>query len=61
MKLGAAALAALVGVAPAPQARALVAYTHTSVTVPSTTAGVPQDLPTELYKPEGNGRNRHHA
>jgi dienelactone hydrolase len=55
MKLGAIALAALLGVALTPEARALVAYTHSSVAVPSTTDGVPQDLPTELYKPDGNG------
>jgi len=55
MRLGAIALAALLGAVAAPEARALVAYTHASVTVPSTTDGVPQDVPTELYKPEGDG------
>jgi dienelactone hydrolase len=49
------ALAALFGTAASPEARALVAYAHSSVTVASTTGGVPQDLPTELYKPEGAG------
>jgi dienelactone hydrolase len=48
-------LAVLFGVLETPEARALLAYTHVSVSVPSTTDGVPQDLPTELYKPEGNG------
>jgi len=49
------ALAALIGGVAAPEARALVAYTHMSVAVPSTTDGAPQDLPTELYKPAGDG------
>jgi dienelactone hydrolase len=48
---GAIVLAALLGVA-APGAEA---YTHDAVSVPSTTNGVPQDLPAELYKPDGNG------
>jgi dienelactone hydrolase len=51
--LGVIALAALLGTVAG--ARAALAYTHDSVTVTSTTDGVPQDLPTELYKPEGNG------
>jgi dienelactone hydrolase len=55
MRFGAIALAALLGAVAAPEARALVAYTHDSVTVPSTTNGIPQDLPAELYKPEGTG------
>ena len=50
--LGVIALAALLGAVAAPAARA---YTHESVSVPSTTDGVPQDLPTELYKPDGDG------
>ena len=50
--LGAIALAALLGAVTAPAASA---YTHDAVTVPSTTDGVPQDLPTELYKPDGAG------
>jgi dienelactone hydrolase len=45
-------LAALFATVTAPEARA---YSHVSVSVPSTTDGVPQDLPTELYKPEGDG------
>jgi dienelactone hydrolase len=45
-------LAVLVAVFTAPEARA---YSHISVSVPSTTDGVPQDLPTELYRPEGAG------
>ena len=45
-------LAALFAAVTAPQAQA---YSHASVSVPSTTDGVPQDLPTELYKPEGDG------
>ncbi|HXR88254.1 MAG TPA: dienelactone hydrolase family protein [Stellaceae bacterium] len=49
------ALTALLGAVTAPEARALMVYTHESVMVPSTTDGVPQDLPTELYKPEGAG------
>lgn len=53
--MGAIALAVLLGAGAAPEARALGAYTHSSVAVPSTTAGVPQDLPTELYKPDGAG------
>ena len=50
--LGAIALVALLGAVwtPAP-----LAYTHDSVTVTSSTDGVPQDLPTELYRPEGDG------
>ena len=51
-KLGAIALAALLGIVAAPEARA---YSHDSVTVQSTTDGVPQDLPAELYKPDGAG------
>ena len=46
------ALAALFAVASPPEARA---YTHTAVTVTSTTDGVSQDLPAELYKPDGDG------
>ena len=53
--LGAIASAALVGVVAAPEARALLAYTHASITVASTTDGVPQDLPTELFRPAGDG------
>src|SRR6185437_1328247 len=53
--LWAIALTALLGAVTAPEARALMVYTHESVMVPSTTDGVPQDLPTELYKPEGAG------
>jgi len=49
------ALAALLGTLAPPEARALLAYTHDRVAVASTTDGVPQDLPTELYKPEGDG------
>jgi dienelactone hydrolase len=55
MRYGAIALAILVGVVAAPEARALLAYTHAAVTVPSTTDGVPQDVPTELYRPAGDG------
>jgi hypothetical protein len=46
------ALAVLLSIVAAPEARA---YSHDSVTVQSTTDGVPQDLPTELYKPDGAG------
>jgi dienelactone hydrolase len=53
--LGAIALAALLGTVAAPEARALVAYSHDVVTVASTTGGIPQDLPAQLYKPEGGG------
>jgi dienelactone hydrolase len=53
--LGAIALAALLGTIAAPEARALVAYPHSAVTVTSATDGVPQDLPTQLYKPDGDG------
>ena len=53
--LGAIALAALLGAVAAPEARALVAYSHDVVTVASTTDGIPQDLPAQLYKPEGDG------
>ena len=52
MRIGAIILAALLGAVTAPQAWA---YTHTSVTVSGTTDGVPQDLPTELYRPDGDG------
>jgi dienelactone hydrolase len=55
MRHRAIALAMLVGVVAAPEARALVAYSHASVAVASTTDGLPQDLPTEIYKPEGDG------
>jgi dienelactone hydrolase len=53
--LSAIAVAALLGTIAAPEAPALTAYSHTTVTVTSTTGGVPQDLPTELYKPDGAG------
>lgn len=55
MRFGAIALAALLGAIAASEAHALLAYTHSAVSVPSTTDGVPQDLPTQLYKPEGDG------
>ncbi|HEY1503038.1 MAG TPA: dienelactone hydrolase family protein [Stellaceae bacterium] len=48
-------MAVLLSAVTAPAARASVAYTHAAVTVTSTTDGVPQDLPTELYKPAGDG------
>ncbi|HWE72274.1 MAG TPA: dienelactone hydrolase family protein [Stellaceae bacterium] len=53
--LAAIALAVSLGTVAPPEAHALLAYTHASVTVTSTTDGVPQDLPTELYKPDGEG------
>jgi dienelactone hydrolase len=55
MRFGVLALAALLGAVAAPEARAAVAYTRDSVTVPSTTNGIPQDLPAALYKPAGDG------
>ena len=55
MRHGAIALAIFVGIVTAPEARALVAYSHASATVASTTDGLPQDLPTEIYKPDGDG------
>jgi dienelactone hydrolase len=53
MRFGVIALAALLGAVASPAAS--TAYTHASVTVASTTDGIPQDLPTELYKPDGDG------
>jgi dienelactone hydrolase len=50
-----AALAALCLAAGAFAARADTAYGSQSVTVRSTTAGTPQDLPATLLKPEGAG------
>src|SRR5579863_1421723 len=39
----------------AASAEAATPYSSTAVSVPSTTAGVPQDLPATLLKPEGDG------
>lgn len=55
MRLGAILLAGVLGLASAPDAQALLAYTRAAVTVASATDGVPQDLPAQLYKPEGDG------
>lgn len=55
MRLGTIALAAVLGWASTPEAQALVAYSNSAVTVTSSTDGVPQDLPAQLYKPEGSG------
>ena len=55
MRFGSIALAALLGTVAAPEAQALIAYSHDAVTVTSTTDSIPQDLPAQLYKPEGDG------
>lgn len=55
MKLGAIALAAVLGVTLARSAPAAVPFAHLSVSVPSTTGGIPQDIPAQLLKPDGSG------
>lgn len=55
MKLGAIALAVVLGAMPVRSAPAAVPFSQLSVTVPSTTGGIPQDIPAALLKPDGDG------
>lgn len=55
MKLAAIAFVAGLGAALVPEAHAAATFAHLAVTVPSTTGGVPQDIPAELFKPDGDG------
>ncbi|HEY3918703.1 MAG TPA: dienelactone hydrolase family protein [Stellaceae bacterium] len=56
MKPGALALAAVLGaIMLAQPAPAAVPFAQLAVSVPSTTGGIPQDIPAALFKPDGNG------